>query len=176
MRTLQWPFPPNINSLPPCYAFPGGTWALPPASACSYGLISPLSSQKEDTMYTLVLKIYLFFLTFLFHLFSQALVSMKLSTPRSSKTPHTAFHTTCLSCLPTGQTVDQSSPLVMFLGPSIAFCALPFHSIPFIPPTPSTAPQALTWPLLFLWVTSLDVLSQCPPAMPHPQMLLCLRA
>lgn len=51
-----------------------------------------------------------------------------------------------------------------------------FRSIPFIPPTPSTAPQALTWPLLFLWVTSLDVLSQCPPAMPHPQMLLCLRA
>lgn len=135
MRTLQWPHhppPSNMNILPPCYSFPGGTWPLPPARACSYGLISPLSSQKEDTIFTL------FFFLMCFFFFNNLSVSPESSSVRHwcpRNCPHQGhrglpiLHST--ACLSSSSNRTDGWPVLPFGDVSQTFYCIPCTSVPF---------------------------------------------
>lgn len=182
MRTLQWPHHPPL---------PTWTFYLPAIlSLGAHGLF------LQHVLVAMVLFLHFpprkrtpylpcFFFNVFFFFFNNLSVSPESSSVRHwcpRNCPHQGhrglpiLHST--ACLSSSSNRTDGWPVLPFGDVSQTFYCIPCTSVPFhsFHPPHSTASQALTRPLLFLWVTSLDALSQCPSAMPHPQMLLCFRA
>lgn len=139
MRTFTMStFPPT--SLPPCYTFPGGIWTLPPSCLCSYCLISSLSSQKEDTMFSLL---------FFYLSFSPESSLVRHWCPQNCPHQrHQGLSVLCsIACSSSSSSVTGSWPVLPFAHVFWNFysCSAQLHSIPFIPPHSTHSTQLVPW-------------------------------